>query len=78
MTPPHHSVPPPPVSAALKRAEVEACVRWMVPFAMALREVGSSPGRTFPGIAADDMHNIQTHAPYMTWLVGRRTKPVED
>lgn len=56
--------------AALKRVEVEECVRWMVPFAMALREVGSSPMKTFPGISADDMHNIQTHAPYVTWLVG--------
>ncbi|XP_006802406.1 G1/S-specific cyclin-E1 [Neolamprologus brichardi] len=54
--------------SALKRVEVEECVRWMVPFAMALREVGSSPMKTFPGISADDMHNIQTHAPYATWL----------
>uniref|UniRef100_A0A3Q2X5U9 Cyclin E1 n=1 Tax=Haplochromis burtoni TaxID=8153 RepID=A0A3Q2X5U9_HAPBU len=54
--------------SALKRVEVEECVRWMVPFAMALREVGSSPMKTFPGISADDMHNIQTHAPYVTWL----------
>uniref|UniRef100_A0A3Q0RGR3 Cyclin E1 n=1 Tax=Amphilophus citrinellus TaxID=61819 RepID=A0A3Q0RGR3_AMPCI len=54
--------------SALKRAELEECVRWMVPFAMALREVGSSPMKTFLGIPADDMHNIQTHAPYMTWL----------
>lgn len=45
-------------------------MRWMVPFAMALREVGSSPMKTFPGISADDTHNIQTHAPYVTWLVG--------
>ncbi|KAM3625909.1 uncharacterized protein V6R79_019672 [Siganus canaliculatus] len=54
--------------SALKRAELEECVRWMVPFAMALREVGGTPMKTFAGIAADDMHNIQIHAPYMTWL----------
>lgn len=55
--------------AALKRVELEECVRWMVPFAMALREIGASSMKTFPGIPADDMHNIQTHASYMTWLV---------
>lgn len=59
----------PPVRAALKRVEVEQCVRWMVPFAMTLREVGSSAMKSFAGISAEDMHNIQTHASYMTWLV---------
>lgn len=57
------------VHTALKRVEVEECVRWMVPFAMALREVGGSPMKTFSGISADDMHNIQTHVSYLTWLV---------
>lgn len=57
------------VPAALKRVELEECVRWMVPFAMALREIGGSSMKTFTGIPADDMHNIQTHASYMTWLV---------
>lgn len=59
----------PSVLAALKRVEVEECVRWMVPFAIALQEVGGSSMRTFTGISADDMHNIQTHASYITWLV---------
>ncbi|XP_041793744.1 G1/S-specific cyclin-E1 [Chelmon rostratus] len=54
--------------SALKRVEVEKCVRWMVPFAMALRELGGSRMRTFTGIPADDMHNIQTHASYIAWL----------
>ncbi|XP_033961361.1 G1/S-specific cyclin-E1 [Pseudochaenichthys georgianus] len=54
--------------SALKRVEVEECVRWMVPFAIALQEVGGSSMRTFTGISADDMHNIQTHASYITWL----------
>lgn len=57
------------MAAALKRVELEECVRWMVPFAVALREVGGSFMKTFTGIAVDDMHNIQTHASYMTWLV---------
>ncbi|XP_077376392.1 G1/S-specific cyclin-E1 isoform X2 [Festucalex cinctus] len=55
--------------SALKGAELEECVRWMVPFAVALRESGGgSPMKTFDGIAAEDMHNIQTHAPYLMWL----------
>lgn len=58
----------PSVHTALKRVEVEECVRWMVPFAMVLREVGGSPMKTFTGIPADDMHNIQTHVSYITWL----------
>ncbi|TNN42487.1 G1/S-specific cyclin-E1 [Liparis tanakae] len=54
--------------SALKRVEVEECVRWMVPFAMALREVGGSSMKTFAGIPVDDVHNIQTHASYITWM----------
>lgn len=44
-------------------------MRWMVPFAMALREVGGASLKTFPGIPEEDVHNIQTHASYMAWLV---------
>lgn len=58
-----------PVHVALKRVELEECVKWMVPFAVALRELGGSPMKTFTGIPADDMHNIQSHASYITWLV---------
>ncbi|XP_028257309.1 G1/S-specific cyclin-E1 isoform X2 [Parambassis ranga] len=54
--------------SALKRLEVEECVRWMVPFAMALRESGGSAKKSFAGIPEDDMHNIQTHTSYLTWL----------
>lgn len=64
----------PSVHAALKRVELEECVRWMVPFAMALREVGGLPMKTFTGIPADDTHNIQTHASYMAWLVREKEK----
>lgn len=59
----------PSVHVALKRVELEECVKWMVPFAVALRELGGSPMKTFTGIPAEDMHNIQPHASYMTWLV---------
>ncbi|KAM9860471.1 G1/S-specific cyclin-E1 [Aulostomus maculatus] len=54
--------------SALKRVEVEECVRWMVPFAMALRELGGLPMKKFTGIPADDAHNIQTHVSYLMWL----------
>ncbi|XP_076856884.1 G1/S-specific cyclin-E1 [Brachyhypopomus gauderio] len=54
--------------SGLKWCDVESCVRWMVPFAMAIREVGSSSLKMFKGIAADDAHNIQTHVPYLDWL----------
>ncbi|XP_034039516.1 G1/S-specific cyclin-E1 [Thalassophryne amazonica] len=54
--------------SALKRVEVEECVRWMVPFAMTLREIGGTSMKTFSGIPDDDTHNIQTHAPYLSWL----------
>ncbi|KAK0142654.1 G1/S-specific cyclin-E1 [Merluccius polli] len=55
--------------SALKRVEVDECVRWMVPFAMALREAGDdSPMKTFLEIPEDDAHNIQIHTGYLTWL----------
>ncbi|CAL1603279.1 unnamed protein product [Knipowitschia caucasica] len=54
--------------SALKGSEVEECVRWMVPFAMALKEDEGRPMKTFTGISDDDMHNIQTHTAYLTWL----------
>lgn len=57
------------ICAALKWSDLEECVRWMVPFAMSIREVGSSALRPFKGIPADDMHNIQTHAAYLDWMV---------
>ncbi|XP_054696852.1 G1/S-specific cyclin-E1 isoform X2 [Grus americana] len=44
-----------------KWCEIEECVKWMVPFAMAIKEVGSSKLKHFRGIAPEDLHNIQTH-----------------
>ncbi|XP_038224852.1 G1/S-specific cyclin-E1 [Dermochelys coriacea] len=41
--------------------DIEACVKWMVPFAIAIREAGSSKLKHFRGIASEDLHNIQTH-----------------
>ncbi|ELV10968.1 G1/S-specific cyclin-E1 [Tupaia chinensis] len=41
--------------------EIEQCVKWMVPFAMVIRETGSSKLKHFRGVPAEDAHNIQTH-----------------
>ncbi|XP_045388375.1 G1/S-specific cyclin-E1 isoform X1 [Lemur catta] len=41
--------------------DIESCAKWMVPFAMVIRETGSSKLKHFRGIPADDAHNIQTH-----------------
>ncbi|XP_062997268.1 G1/S-specific cyclin-E1 [Elgaria multicarinata webbii] len=41
--------------------DIEDCVKWMVPFAMSIREVGSSALKRFRGIPSEDLHNIQTH-----------------
>ncbi|XP_061449897.1 G1/S-specific cyclin-E1 [Rhineura floridana] len=41
--------------------DIRECVKWMVPFAVAIREVGSSPLKHFRGIPSEDLHNIQTH-----------------
>ncbi|XP_062967659.1 G1/S-specific cyclin-E1 isoform X2 [Cynocephalus volans] len=41
--------------------DIENCVKWMVPFAMVIRETGSSKLKHFRGVAAEDAHNIQTH-----------------
>ncbi|RMC09045.1 hypothetical protein DUI87_14049 [Hirundo rustica rustica] len=49
--------------------EIEDCVKWMVPFAMALKEVGSSKLKHFSGIAPEDLHNIQTHINSLDLLV---------
>lgn len=55
--------------AGYEFCEIEDCVKWMVPFAMALREVGSSKLKHFSGIAPEDLHNIQTHIDSFDLLV---------
>uniref|UniRef100_A0A8C7E148 Cyclin E1 n=1 Tax=Naja naja TaxID=35670 RepID=A0A8C7E148_NAJNA len=42
-------------------SDIEKCVKWMIPFAMAIKEVGSSVLKHFKGVPAEDFHNIQTH-----------------
>ncbi|XP_036288624.1 G1/S-specific cyclin-E1 isoform X1 [Pipistrellus kuhlii] len=40
---------------------IEKCVKWMIPFAMVVRETGSSKLKQFRGVPPEDAHNIQTH-----------------
>uniref|UniRef100_A0AAY4EP01 Cyclin N-terminal domain-containing protein n=1 Tax=Denticeps clupeoides TaxID=299321 RepID=A0AAY4EP01_9TELE len=54
--------------SGLKWSDLEQCVRWMVPFAMSIRELSSSTLKSFKGIPPADAHNIQTHAAYMDLL----------
>uniref|UniRef100_A0A2K5DJZ9 Cyclin C-terminal domain-containing protein n=1 Tax=Aotus nancymaae TaxID=37293 RepID=A0A2K5DJZ9_AOTNA len=41
--------------------DIENCVKWMVPFAMVIREMGTSKRKHFRRVADEDVHNIQTH-----------------
>ncbi|XP_003466681.1 G1/S-specific cyclin-E1 [Cavia porcellus] len=41
--------------------DIEKCAKWMVPFAMVIRETGSSKIKHFRGVPIEDSHNIQTH-----------------
>ncbi|XP_078400491.1 G1/S-specific cyclin-E1 isoform X1 [Cetorhinus maximus] len=49
-------------------SEIEGCVKWMVPFAMALREVGGIKLKNLKGVCPEDLHNIQTHSNSLSLL----------
>ncbi|XP_048403180.1 G1/S-specific cyclin-E1 isoform X2 [Stegostoma tigrinum] len=49
-------------------SEIEGCVKWMVPFAMALRELGSIKHKNLKGVCPEDLHNIQTHSNSLSLL----------
>lgn len=55
--------------AGYQWCDIEKCVKWMVPFAMVIRETGSSKLKQFRGIPAEDAHNIQTHLNGLDLLV---------
>ncbi|CAK8674711.1 G1/S-specific cyclin-E1-like isoform X2 [Clavelina lepadiformis] len=42
--------------------DIAACVHWMAPFAITVRDSGLQPMKQFRRVAASDAHNIQTHA----------------
>lgn len=54
---------------------VAPCVRWMAPFADALRAEEPPQLKDFPKVKADDRHNIQTHVAYLELLVSTPPPP---
>nr|XP_060644224.1 G1/S-specific cyclin-E1 isoform X2 [Anolis sagrei ordinatus] len=42
-------------------SDIEDCVKWMVPFAMVIKEAGSATMKQFRGVPAENLHIIQTH-----------------
>ena len=49
--------------------DIAACVQWMTPFAMTLRDVGPAELKFFSQIATEDTHAIQTHSVDLNLLV---------
>ncbi|XP_056381650.1 G1/S-specific cyclin-E1 [Hyla sarda] len=55
--------------------ELEACIKLVVPFAMAIRDAGrQSELKYFKGVDIEDMHNIQTHTGCLDLLEKAQTK----
>lgn len=61
--------------AGYQWCDIEKCVKWMVPFAMVIRETGSSKLKQFRGVPAEDAHNIQTHLNSLDLLVSTHPVP---
>ncbi|XP_043923247.1 G1/S-specific cyclin-E1 isoform X2 [Protopterus annectens] len=68
-------------------SDIEFCVKWMVTFALAVREAGHLELKSLKGVAPEDLHNIQTHSKQLilldltkekqaTLLEQNRTSPV--
>ncbi|XP_078066935.1 G1/S-specific cyclin-E1 isoform X2 [Mustelus asterias] len=49
-------------------SELEGCVKWMVPFAMTLKEAGSIKPKHLKGVCPEDLHNIQMHSNSLSLL----------
>lgn len=62
-------------SAGYQWCDIEKCVKWMVPFAMVIREAGSSKLKQFRGVPPEDAHNIQTHLNSLDLLVSHPALP---
>ncbi|XP_064610995.1 G1/S-specific cyclin-E-like isoform X3 [Liolophura sinensis] len=54
--------------SGLNMTDIMACVQWMAPHAITIREAGSTELKFFPTIPPEDAHNIQTHAVDVTML----------
>ena len=48
---------------------IVACVQWMTPFAMTLRDIRPRELQIFPHITTEDIHAIQTHSVDLNLLV---------
>lgn len=62
--------------AGYQWCDIEKCVKWMVPFAMVIREMGSSKLKHFRGVPMEDSHNIQTHTNSLDLLVSNPLAPI--
>ena len=51
--------------------DIAACVQWMTPFAMTLRDVGQAELKFFSQIPTEDTHAIQTHSVDLNLLVSK-------
>ena len=49
--------------------DIAACVQWMTPFAMTLRDVGPAELKFFSQVPTEDTHAIQTHSVDLNLLV---------
>ncbi|XP_069822319.1 G1/S-specific cyclin-E1 [Dendropsophus ebraccatus] len=55
--------------------ELEPCINYVVPFAMAIRDAGKqSKLKYFKGVDIEDMHNLQTHTGCLDLLEKAQTK----
>ncbi|KAM4721371.1 G1/S-specific cyclin-E1 [Rhinophrynus dorsalis] len=41
--------------------DLEGCIKWVVPFAMTIKDMGKAKLKFFKGVDIEDVHNIQTH-----------------
>lgn len=51
--------------------ELAACISWMAPFAITVRDSHVVHMKTFENVAFTDCHNIQTHAVDLDMLVSQ-------
>lgn len=49
-------------------SDLEFCVKWMIAFALAVREAGHLEMKSLKGVAPEDLHNIQTHSKQLVLL----------
>ena len=60
-----------------KWMDIAACVQWMTPFAMTLRDVGQAELKFFSQIPTEDTHAIQTHSVDLNLLEKAQTRATQ-